>query len=77
MAGELFGFNPEEMVGKKMSDLLSVTNKSRPQALMEEHLETSGQVVMVSGHVVSDSWVQMKNGKQILSFQVWPTLNDQ
>ena len=55
MAGELFGFNPEEMVGKKMSDLLSVTNKSRPQALMEEHLETSGQVVMVSGHVVSRS----------------------
>ncbi|XP_071508045.1 PAS domain-containing serine/threonine-protein kinase-like [Diadema antillarum] len=51
MAGELFGYNPEEMIGKKMTDLLSLQNREGPQALMEEHLETSGQVVMVSGKV--------------------------
>eukprot|EP00057_Strongylocentrotus_purpuratus_P012130 XP_011666604.1 PREDICTED: uncharacterized protein LOC100892171 [Strongylocentrotus purpuratus] len=51
MAGELFGYDPGELVGKKMTDLLSLPDRNRPHALMEEHLESTGQVVMVSGHV--------------------------
>ncbi|XP_041486067.1 uncharacterized protein LOC121432268 [Lytechinus variegatus] len=51
MAGELFGYDPQELVGKKMTDLLSLPDRDRPHALMEEHLESTGQVVMVSGHV--------------------------
>ncbi|XP_033105497.1 PAS domain-containing serine/threonine-protein kinase-like [Anneissia japonica] len=52
MSSELFGFSTEELVGIKLSDLLSAPNNKRQSALVEEHIETSGKVVMVSGKVM-------------------------
>ena len=52
MACELFGYTSEELVGMKMSTLLSINDRNQPEAIVEQHIETSGEVVMVSGKVV-------------------------
>ena len=53
MACELFCYSTNELVGMKMSSLLSVNDRKQPEALCEQHLEDNGEVVMVSGKVVS------------------------
>ncbi|XP_022092767.1 uncharacterized protein LOC110980418 isoform X2 [Acanthaster planci] len=51
MACELFCYSSKELVGMKMSSLLSVNDRKQPEALCEQHLESNGEVVMVSGKV--------------------------
>ena len=52
MASELFGFSQEELLGTELNDL--VTLKSRSQDPMaESHLEDTGEIIEVSGKVVS------------------------
>ncbi|KAJ8020314.1 PAS domain-containing serine/threonine-protein kinase [Holothuria leucospilota] len=57
MACELFGMTAEELTGTRMTSLLSVKDRERPDVLEEHHLDTSGRVVIVSGKVfeVTDS----------------------
>lgn len=55
MACELFDYHSHELVGMRMSSLLTVNDRNQPEALMEQHIESSGEVVMVSGKVVSRS----------------------
>ncbi|XP_070533468.1 PAS domain-containing serine/threonine-protein kinase-like isoform X2 [Ptychodera flava] len=52
MACELFSYKAEELVGVKLSELLSIPNQKKQEALMETHLEPSGEVVVVSGKVM-------------------------
>ncbi|XP_071804345.1 PAS domain-containing serine/threonine-protein kinase-like isoform X2 [Asterias amurensis] len=51
MACELFCYSTNELVGMKMSSLLSVNDRKQPEALCEQHLEDNGEVVIVSGKV--------------------------
>ena len=53
MAAELFSYYRQQLIGIKMSDLFADTHKEKQEALVEQHIETSGAVVMVNGKVVS------------------------
>ncbi|MGH0146823.1 UNVERIFIED_CONTAM: hypothetical protein FKN15_024073 [Acipenser sinensis] len=52
MSCKLFGYNSQDLIGQKLSFLLRKTNQSLEEALGEEHLEATGNLVMVSGKVV-------------------------
>lgn len=52
MAAELFSYSRKQLIGIKMSDLFADTHKEKQEALVEQHIEASGAVVMVSGKVV-------------------------
>lgn len=51
MACELFGLPADKLTGMKMTNLLSIKDRERPDVLQEHHLDTSGRVVIVSGKV--------------------------
>ncbi|KAJ8389553.1 hypothetical protein AAFF_G00117900 [Aldrovandia affinis] len=51
-ACKLFGYNSNDLVGLKLSDLLKKTNQIMEEALGEEHMEEDGTMVVVSGKVV-------------------------
>ncbi|XP_038051994.1 uncharacterized protein LOC119724824 isoform X2 [Patiria miniata] len=51
MACELFCYSAKELVSMKMSSLLSVNDRKQPEVLCEQHLDSNGEVVMVSGKV--------------------------
>ena len=53
MAAELFSYSRQQLIGIKMSDLFADTHKEKQEALVEQHIEASGAVVMVNGKVVS------------------------
>ncbi|XP_014680785.1 PREDICTED: PAS domain-containing serine/threonine-protein kinase-like isoform X2 [Priapulus caudatus] len=50
MACELFGYYKDELIGMPLSDHFKC--KQKHEALMENHLESTGEVVMVSGKVL-------------------------
>ncbi|XP_071958896.1 PAS domain-containing serine/threonine-protein kinase-like isoform X2 [Antedon mediterranea] len=52
MSSELFGFTTDDLIGMKLSDLLNAPLNERQTTLVEEHMETSGKVVMLSGKVM-------------------------
>ncbi|XP_033894671.3 PAS domain-containing serine/threonine-protein kinase [Acipenser ruthenus] len=52
MSCKLFGYNSQDLIGQKLSFLLRKTNQSLEEALGEEHLEATGNLVMISGKVV-------------------------
>ena len=52
MAAELFSYSRKQLIGIKMSELFADTHKEKQEALVEQHIEASGAVVMVSGKVV-------------------------
>ena len=54
MAAELFSYSRKQLIGIKMSDLFADTHKEKQEALVEQHIEASGAVVMVSGKVVCE-----------------------
>lgn len=57
MAAELFGYSTQQLIGIKMSQLFADVHKEKQEALVEQHIEASGAVVMVNGKVVSTcSW---------------------
>lgn len=60
MACELFGYYKHELIGTLLSDHFK--HKRKHEALMENHLESTGEVVMVSGKVVRLSLVVGKEG---------------
>ena len=53
MAAELFGYSTQQLIGIKMSQLFADVSKEKQEALVEQHIEASGAVVMVNGKVVS------------------------
>ena len=52
MAAELFSYSTQQLIGIKMSELFADTHKEKQEALVEQHIEASGAVVMVNGKVV-------------------------
>ena len=56
MAAELFGYSTQRLIGIKMSQLFADVHKEKQEALVEQHIEASGAVVMVNGKVVSLRW---------------------
>ena len=52
MACELFEFSQEELLGIQLSDLLTSKSKA-PNPMSESHLGTDGEIIEVSGKVVS------------------------
>ncbi|XP_022800681.1 uncharacterized protein LOC111338444 [Stylophora pistillata] len=50
MAAELFGYSTKKLIGIKMSQLF--VHKEKQEALVEQHIEASGAVVMVNGKVL-------------------------
>ncbi len=54
MAAELFGYSTQQLIGIKMSQLFADVHKEKQEALVEQHIEASGAVVMVNGKVVSN-----------------------
>ena len=51
MAGELFGFTNNDLIGLQLNDLITLKQKA-PVTIGETHLEDSGDIVEVSGKVV-------------------------
>ena len=51
MAGELFGFTNNDLVGLQLNDLITLKQKG-PMTIGESHLEDSGEIVEVCGKVV-------------------------
>ena len=58
MACELFGFAQDELIGVQLNELVSLRPKTA-ETLAENHLQETGEIVEVSGKVVSfvsDVW---------------------
>ena len=53
MACKLFGFRDVDLEGKKISELFTMEDGYKQDALLEHHIDTEGNIVMVSGKVVS------------------------
>lgn len=53
MAIELFRYPRDQLIGMKMSSLFTDMHREKQESLVEQHIEGSGAVVMVSGKVVS------------------------
>ena len=51
MAGELFGFTNNDLIGLQLNDLITLKQKAA-FTIGETHLEDSGDIVEVSGKVV-------------------------
>ena len=52
MATELFSYPQKQLIGMRMSELLTDSYKEKQETLMEQHIDASGAVVMLSGKVV-------------------------
>eukprot|EP00112_Aurelia_sp_Birch-Aquarium-sp1_P025341 Seg838.3 transcript_id=Seg838.3/GoldUCD/mRNA.D3Y31 product="PAS domain-containing serine/threonine-protein kinase" protein_id=Seg838.3/GoldUCD/D3Y31 len=52
IAGKLFGYLNDELTGMKMSKLFTMKDGFKQDALLEQHIDTEGNIVMVSGKVV-------------------------
>ncbi|KAL9963207.1 hypothetical protein ACROYT_G032385 [Oculina patagonica] len=52
MAAELFGYSTQRLIGIKLSQLFADVHKEKQEALVEQHIEASGAVVMVNGKVL-------------------------
>ncbi|XP_066565930.1 PAS domain-containing serine/threonine-protein kinase [Amia ocellicauda] len=52
VACKLFEYRSQELIGLKLTCLLRKTNQTLEEALGEEHLQTNGNLIMVSGKVV-------------------------
>ena len=57
MACELFGFSCDELIGIQLSDLITLKAKGH-STILETHLEETGEIVEVSGKVVSTNQAQ-------------------
>ena len=53
VACDMFAYTHDELIGMKMSKMFTKNDEARQEALVEQHIEDSGAVVMVSGKVVS------------------------
>ena len=52
VACEMFAYTHDDLIGMKMSKMFTKSDEARQEALVEQHIEDSGAVVMVSGKVV-------------------------
>ena len=59
VACDMFAYTHDELIGMKMSKMFTKSDEARQEALVEQHIEDSGAVVMVSGKVVSCSILQV------------------
>ena len=53
IAGKLFGYFNDELTGMKVSELFTMKDGFKQNALLEQHIDTEGNIVMISGKVVS------------------------
>ena len=53
IAGKLFGYLNGELAGMKISELFTMKDGFKQNALLEQHIDTEGNIVMISGKVVS------------------------
>ena len=53
VAGNMFGYSKETLVGKKIEELFTEPYRSKQRALIEQNIDVSGESVLVSGKVVS------------------------
>ncbi|XP_069053682.1 PAS domain-containing serine/threonine-protein kinase isoform X1 [Lepisosteus oculatus] len=67
VACKLFDYSSKDLIGLKLSCLLKKTSQTLEEALGEEHLETNGNLVMVSGKVVD---IVSRSGSEI-PVSVW------
>ncbi|XP_046864972.1 PAS domain-containing serine/threonine-protein kinase-like isoform X2 [Xenia sp. Carnegie-2017] len=51
VACEMFAYSHDDLIGMKMSKMFTKSDEARQEALVEQHIEDSGAVVMVSGKV--------------------------
>jgi len=58
MACELFGCEEEELIGKLLKNFVKLKPKEKA-TILESHLEHSGEVVNISGKVVSDVYIEV------------------
>ncbi|EDO30547.1 predicted protein, partial [Nematostella vectensis] len=52
MAVDLFSYPRDKLIGMEMSSLFTDTHREKQEALVEQHIEGSGAVVVVSGKVM-------------------------
>ena len=52
IAGKLFGYVNGNLTGMKMSKLFTMKDGFKQSALLEQHIDTEGNIVMISGKVV-------------------------
>lgn len=52
IAGKLFNYLNGELTGMKMSKLFTMQDGFKQNALIEQHIDTEGNIVMISGKVV-------------------------
>ena len=74
MAAELFGYSTKTLIGIKMSQLFADVHKEKQEALVEQHIEASGAVVMVNGKVVSEqniAWYSLRTPPFDLCFMTF------
>uniref|UniRef100_W5MFV0 PAS domain-containing serine/threonine-protein kinase n=1 Tax=Lepisosteus oculatus TaxID=7918 RepID=W5MFV0_LEPOC len=67
VACKLFDYSSKDLIGLKLSCLLKKTSQTLEEALGEEHLETNGNLVMVTGKVVD---IVSRSGSEI-PVSVW------
>ena len=56
MAAELFSYSQKDLIGMCMSELFTESYRGKQEALMEQHIDDDGVVVMLSGKVVSGNY---------------------
>ena len=60
MAAELFSYPRQQLIGSKLSSLFAHSYRETQEALVEQHIEENGAIVLVSGKVVSASCFLME-----------------
>ena len=55
VACDMFAYTHDELIGMRMSKMFTKSDEAKPEAIVEQHIEENGTVVMVSGKVVSHS----------------------
>ena len=59
VACDMFVYTHDQLIGMKMSKMFTKSDEARQEALVEQHIEDTGAVVMVSGKVVCFSMFQV------------------
>ena len=53
-ACKIFGYKEEQLCGMKIYTLFTMEDGVKQESLLEQHIDTDGKVVMLSGKVVSE-----------------------
>ena len=59
VACDVFAYTHDELIGMRMSKMFTKSDEAKQEALVEQHIEDDGAVVMVSGKVVGKPCVHV------------------